>query len=46
MVNHNPFLLDRVEQCQDESGDFANFITVDFYEIGDVLSVTDTLNGF
>ena len=46
MVNHNPSFLTRVETCQTESDDFANFITVDFYEIGDVLAVTDTLNGF
>ena len=45
-INHNPAFLERVEECQTESGDFANFITVDFYEIGDVLAVTDTLNGF
>ncbi len=45
MVNHNPFLLERATGCQTESGDFPNFITVDFYSIGDVLSVTNTLNG-
>ena len=46
MVNHNPFLIERAEGCADETGDFPNFITVDFYEIGDVLEVTETLNGF
>ena len=46
MVNHNPLLIERAEACEEESGDFPNFITVDFYEIGDVLEVTETLNGF
>jgi len=46
MVNDNPTFFDRVQECQTASGDFANFITVDFYEIGDVLAVTNTLNGF
>lgn len=46
MINHNPSFQARVDECQTASGDFPNFITVDFYEIGDVLAVTDTLNGF
>jgi hypothetical protein len=46
LVNPNPFLIDRARGCETESGDFPNFITVDFYEIGDVLAVTDALNGF
>jgi hypothetical protein len=44
-VNHNPFFLDRVQKCQRDTGRFPNFITVDFYDIGDVLEVVDTLNG-
>jgi hypothetical protein len=44
-VNHNPFFLDRVQKCQRTTGRFPNFITVDFYDIGDVLEVVDVLNG-
>ncbi len=43
-VNHNPLLIDRVRGCQEEAGRRANFITVDFYSIGDVLEVVDALN--
>ena len=44
-VNHNPFVLDRVQACAAQTADFPNFVTVDFYDIGDVFSVTKTLNG-
>ncbi len=44
-VNHNPFLKERVEQCRKASGRLPNFITVDFYERGDVIAVVDELNG-
>ena len=44
-VNHNPFLKKRVEQCRKASGRLPNFITVDFYERGDVIAVVDELNG-
>lgn len=43
-VNYNPFFIDRVLDCQTESGQLPNFITVDFYNIGNVFDVTDTLN--
>lgn len=46
MVNYNPFFIDRANQCEDVSGDFANFIAVDFYDIGDLFEVVDELNGF
>jgi hypothetical protein len=46
MVNHDPFFTERVSACRDEAGgDLPNFVTVDFYDLGDVLSVVDTLNG-
>lgn len=45
MVNHNPFFIDRAEQCQTESGDLPNFVTVDFENIGDVYEVVAELNG-
>lgn len=44
-VNHNPLFVDRALQCESESGRLPNFVTVDFYEIGDVFAVVDTLNG-
>ncbi|TNE91556.1 MAG: phosphatidylinositol-specific phospholipase C domain-containing protein [Deltaproteobacteria bacterium] len=44
-VNHNPLLLDRARQCEAEAGQAVNWIAVDFYDIGDVLAVVDTLNG-
>ncbi|MCZ7677486.1 MAG: hypothetical protein M5U28_01395 [Sandaracinaceae bacterium] len=46
MINHDPFFLDRVRRCQTETGQLPNFITVDFYDIGDLFSVVDTMNGF
>lgn len=46
MINHDPFFTDRVATCRtDAGGDLPNFVTVDFYDIGDVLSVVDALNG-
>lgn len=43
-VNHDPFLGDRVAECEAALMQRANFITVDFYEIGDTLAVTERLN--
>lgn len=43
-VNVNPLLQDRVDQCRKESGRFPNFITVDFYDVGDAKAVVDGLN--
>ncbi len=45
MVNHNPLFIDRAQQCQTESGRLPNFVTVDFYDIGDLFDVVDALNG-
>jgi hypothetical protein len=45
MVNHNPLFIDRAEQCRTESGRLPNFVTVDFYDIGDLFDVVDSLNG-
>jgi hypothetical protein len=44
-VNHNPLFINRALQCQTESGRLPNFVTVDFYNIGDVFYVVDALNG-
>jgi hypothetical protein len=45
MVNHNPLFIDRAEQCLAESGRLPNFVTVDYYNIGDLFPVVDSLNG-
>lgn len=45
MINHDPFFTDRVEACRTERGQLPNFVTVDFYEVGDLFSVVDALNG-
>jgi hypothetical protein len=43
-VNSNPDFLNYVTQCQLLKNKFPNFITVDFYEIGDALEVVNLLN--
>ncbi len=43
-VNHNPFLEDRALECRDDSGRQPNFVTVDFYDIGDIFPAVNTLN--
>lgn len=46
MVNHDPFFTTRVDGCRtDAGGDLPNFVTVDFYDLGDVFAVVDALNG-
>ena len=44
-VNFNPFFIERAKQCQKASGKLPNFVTVDFYEVGDIFEVVRTLNG-
>jgi hypothetical protein len=43
-VNSNPYFLNYVTECQFLKNKFPNFITVDFYEIGDALEVVNQLN--
>jgi len=43
-VNYDPGFSARVAQCREESGRLPNFVTVDFYDIGDVLTVVEALN--
>lgn len=45
MVNHNPLFIDRARQCEDEGNALPNFVAVDFYDIGDLFDVVDSLNG-
>jgi len=44
MANSNPFMEDRINICRSETGKFPNFITVDFYDIGDGMENVNTLN--
>jgi hypothetical protein len=44
-VNSYDFLLRRAQVCAEERGQMPNFIAVNFYSIGDVFAVVDTLNG-
>ena len=44
-INHNPLFLDRALLCQAEDERLPNFVTVDFYEIGDLFDVVSSLNG-
>lgn len=43
-VNYNPLLLDRVNECEALYTRPANFVTVDFVDIGDTLSTINMLN--
>lgn len=44
-VNAYAFLLSRARQCAAQRGRIPNFIAVNFYDQGDLLSVVDALNG-
>ncbi len=44
-INHDPLFIDRALECQAARMRLPNFVTVDFYDIGDVFPVVDTLNG-
>jgi hypothetical protein len=42
-VNANPFLLDRATECAATRG-LPNFVTVDFYDVGDLFDTVAALN--
>jgi hypothetical protein len=44
-VNVNPVLANRANECRAESGRLPNFVAVDFYSIGDLFEVVNTMNG-
>ena len=44
LINHNPFLRDRIDGCIVELGRLPTMISVDFYSIGDILQVVRDLN--
>jgi len=43
-INHNPYFLTRAVQCWSERSHMPNFVTVDFYEIGNTIDVVDEIN--
>ncbi len=45
MVNHDPFLSERIAGCEATLGQEVNFVTVDFYEIGDAIAAVAAQNG-
>ncbi len=44
-VNSNPYFINRVYDCASEKDKFPNFITVDFYDVGNCMDVVNILNG-
>ena len=44
-MNTNPFFMNRVLECMYESNKFPNFITVDFFDLGESLAVVNKING-
>lgn len=44
VVNEYIFLMPRIQQHFNEKGKFPNFITLDFYDLGDGKTVVDSLN--
>ena len=44
MVNHDPFVLDRARRCRQARGRTPNFVTVDFYETGDLFEACAALD--
>ena len=44
-VNATDLLLGRARQCEKEAGHRVNFLGIDFYDLGAVLGVVETLNG-
>ena len=45
-VNARDVLLPRLRQCRAERGRLPNYVAVDYYDRGDLMSVVDELNGF
>jgi len=46
ITNNDPFLVDRLLDCEQIERTLPNFVMVDFYEVGDVLGDVEVLNGF
>lgn len=45
LINFDPLFIDRANSCAAQNAALPNFVTVDFYDIGDVFRVVDALNG-
>ena len=43
-INHDPYLSERITECEEALGQKVNFITVDYYEIGDTLAIVERIN--
>ncbi len=43
-INFNPLLLDRINECEAFHATMANFVTVDFVDIGDTVATVKALN--
>lgn len=43
-VNANPFLVERARTCMTARNHLPNFVTVDFFDVGDVMSAVAQLN--
>jgi len=44
-INYDPLFIERATACEAARTRLPNFVTVDFYDIGDVFAVTAVLNG-
>ncbi len=45
MVNYDPYLSERIATCEAELAQEVNFVTVDFYDIGDLFPAVAAQNG-
>jgi hypothetical protein len=45
-INARDVLLPELRRCESERGQLPNFVAVNFYDLGDLFSVINTLNGF
>jgi hypothetical protein len=43
-ANYLDLLQERIDSCWEETGQMPNFVTVDYYNIGGVMTVVDRLN--
>ena len=43
-ANANPYFIERIRACQQQTGKFPNFISVDFYDSGNCKEVLDIIN--
>ena len=46
IANPESVLRPRIDECEAATGDFVNWVAVDFYDVGDVVGVVEEQNGF